>query len=435
MKDSIKILFLEDVHADAEIIWKELSRNGINFSKKLVDNKADYISALKSFDPDLIISDYALPQFDGMNALLLKNETAPDIPFILVTGSINEEIAVEIIKAGADDYIIKQNLSRLGAAIIGALKKKEMIHEKEAAENALRESEERFRMLFDKAPIGYQSLDFDGNFIEVNETWLEMLGYSRDEILGKWFGSILAPDYVESFRKRFPLFKKNGKVHSEFGMVRKDGSVITVAFDGRIGHSPDGTFKQTHCVLEDVTDLRKAEVTLRESEERFHLAVANSPLPIMIHDEDDKILLLSKGWTDFSGYTITDIPTMSDWTEAAYGEKTGSKKDYIDGLFNINETKNNGNWIVKAKDGTIRIWEFHTTPLGRVNQGKRVLQSLAIDITEQKEAETSLNQKIEELERFNELSVGRELKMIELKKEVNSLLNRLGEKDKYKISE
>lgn len=307
MIDTIRILFVEDVPSDAELIWTEISRSNIKFEKKLVDNKADYVAALKLFDPQMIISDYSLPQFDGLSALLIKNKVDRSIPFILVTGSVNEEIAVDLMNAGADDYVIKQNLSRLGPAILGTLKKREILREKEAAEKALMESEERFRMLFDKAPIGYQSLDIDGNFVEVNETWLELLGYSRAEVLGKWFGSFLAPDFVEPFRERFPLFKEWGKVHSEFEMIRKDGSYITVAFDGRIGYSSDGKFKQTHCVLEDVTDLRLAEKAL-----------------------------------------------MS---------------------------------------------------------------------------------KVEELERFNELSVGRELKMIELKKEVNSLLIRLGEKEKYSIVE
>jgi PAS domain S-box-containing protein len=260
-----------------------------------------------------------------------------------------------------------------------------------------------------------------------------MLGYAREDVLGKWFGSFLAPDYIESFRERFPLFKKWGKVHSEFGMIKKDGSYITVAFDGRIGHTPDGEFKQTHCVLEDVTELRRAEETLRESEERFHLAVANSPVPIMIHDEDDNVLLLSKGWTDYSGYTLEDIPTMGDWTESAYGERSGSSKEYIDNLFDILKTQDNGEWTVKAKDGSNRIWEFHTTPLGRVNRGKRVLHSLAFDITERKEAELALKQKINELEQFNDLTVNRELRMIELKREVNLLLRQAGREEKYKI--
>jgi PAS domain S-box-containing protein len=147
------------------------------------------------------------------------------------------------------------------------------------------------------------------------------------------------------------------------------------------------------------------------------------------------VLLLSKGWTDYSGYTIDDIPTMGDWTEAAYGDRSGSSKEYIDNLFNILKTQDNGEWTVKAKNGSTRIWEFHTTPLGRVNRGKRVLQSLALDITERKEAEMVLRQKIEELEQFNDLTVDRELKMIELKKEVNKLLRQAGNEEKYKIVE
>lgn len=147
MKDSIRILFVEDVPADAEMIWNEIKKSGLVFEKKLVDNRTDFIKALKSFDPELIISDYSLPQFDGMNALLLKNETAPDIPFILVTGSINEEIAVELMKAGADDYIIKQNLARLVPAIRSTLKKREALREKERALKEKIEELERFNDL------------------------------------------------------------------------------------------------------------------------------------------------------------------------------------------------------------------------------------------------------------------------------------------------
>ena len=147
MKDTIRILFVEDVPSDAEMIWAEISKNNIKFDKKLVDNKADYMAALKSFAPQMIISDYSLPQFDGLNALLIKNEQDISIPFILVTGSVNEEIAVEIMKAGADDYVLKQNLSRLGPAIINSMKKWELILEKEAALKQRIEELEKFNEL------------------------------------------------------------------------------------------------------------------------------------------------------------------------------------------------------------------------------------------------------------------------------------------------
>jgi len=147
MKDPIKILFVEDVAADAEMIWHEITKSGILFTKKLVDNRKDYIAALKSFDPELIISDYSLPQFDGMSALFIRNELAPNVPFILVTGSINEEIAVEVMRSGADDYVIKQNLSRLGSAILNAMKKWGMFLEKEVALKQKIEELEKFNDL------------------------------------------------------------------------------------------------------------------------------------------------------------------------------------------------------------------------------------------------------------------------------------------------
>jgi signal transduction histidine kinase len=147
MKEVTKILFVEDVQSDAELIWNVIGREKITFGKMLVDNEQDYVAALSSYRPDLVISDYSLPQFDGFTALAIKNSLAPDIPFILVTGSVNEETAVEIMKAGADDYVIKDNLSRLGGAIRSAIAKKETQKIKEEALSALREGEERLRQI------------------------------------------------------------------------------------------------------------------------------------------------------------------------------------------------------------------------------------------------------------------------------------------------
>jgi len=131
---------------------------------------------------------------------------------------------------------------------------------------------------------------------------------------------------------------------------------------------------------------------LAESEERLRLAIASSPIPIMIHDEDDRVLQLSIGWTNLSGYTLDDIPTLKDWTDRAYGESAGVSKKYIDDLFAIGCTVQNGEWEIKAKDGSMLIWEFQTTPLGKVNEGKRVLLSMATDITERKRAEEMLRE-------------------------------------------
>jgi PAS domain S-box-containing protein len=137
------------------------------------------------------------------------------------------------------------------------------------AEKALRESEARFVALFEDAPLGYQSLDENGRFIEVNRMWLETLGYDKEDVMGKWFGDFLAPEFIEAFRERFPLFKAGGSIHSEFEMLHKNGHRHCIAFEGRIGYQPDGSFKQTHCIMKDITAHRRAVEALCESERRF----------------------------------------------------------------------------------------------------------------------------------------------------------------------
>ena len=139
----------------------------------------------------------------------------------------------------------------------------------------LKQSEERFKLLFDKAPLGYQSLDADGFFIEVNQQWCDLLGYTREEVIGKWFGDFLSPDNKEAFRKRFPIFKAQGFIHSEFEVLHKSGTPLFIAFEGRIGYDAEGEFKQTHCILQDITNQKAAESALIESEKKYRNIAEN----------------------------------------------------------------------------------------------------------------------------------------------------------------
>ena len=178
--------------------------------------------------------------------------------------------------------------------------------DRDKAVRALRESEEKFQMLFDKAPLGYQSLDDEGCFIEVNQAWLEILGYQREEVIGKFFGDFLHPDYVSDFRERFPLFLERGKIHSEFFMKKKNGDDCCISFEGRIAHNSDGSFKQTHCILNDITDRLTAEKNLREQELYFRNIFENIETGVVIYEAVDN----GKDFTIFdmnkSGLILTD---------------------------------------------------------------------------------------------------------------------------------
>lgn len=136
----IRILFAEDSPTDMEIAYRELSRAGLNFIHLRVDTPVEFEAALVEFKPDLVISDYSMPQFNGMEALKLARAHTPTLPFIILTGSLTEEIAVDCMKAGASDYIIKDRIARLPFAVREALEKKEALLAREAAELALRDS-------------------------------------------------------------------------------------------------------------------------------------------------------------------------------------------------------------------------------------------------------------------------------------------------------
>ncbi|KKS69940.1 MAG: Multi-sensor hybrid histidine kinase [Candidatus Magasanikbacteria bacterium GW2011_GWE2_42_7] len=154
MNSELKILFVEDVRTDAELAMRILAKEGILFQSRIVETEANYIKELEEFLPDIIISDYNLPTFSGMEALKIALEKFPQIPFILLTGSISEDTAVECIKAGAWDYIIKEHITRLPFSVKETLDKKQLRLEKAKAELVLFESEVKYRTLFENVPVG-----------------------------------------------------------------------------------------------------------------------------------------------------------------------------------------------------------------------------------------------------------------------------------------
>jgi len=150
----------------------------------------------------------------------------------------------------------------------------------------LKQSEERFKLLYENAPLSYQSLDYKGNILEVNKTWLDFFGYSKDEVIGRWFGDFIAPDYLNVLDTKFPKFKEEGEIKGiEYEMIKKDGSHAIVAFNGKISYDENGYFKQTHCIFRDITEQRKAEQLLKESEEKYRLISEDSEDLIVIYNE------------------------------------------------------------------------------------------------------------------------------------------------------
>jgi signal transduction histidine kinase len=147
MKNRIHILMLEDDATDAELVQRALDQGGFSFSLARVESRAEFLRELTESPPDLILLDYSLPGFDGVTALGLAQEKYPDIPFIFVTGTLGEEVVIEMLKSGATDYVLKNRLSRLGPAVQRALREAEERAERRRAEDNLRKSHKQLRAL------------------------------------------------------------------------------------------------------------------------------------------------------------------------------------------------------------------------------------------------------------------------------------------------
>jgi two-component system sensor histidine kinase UhpB len=165
----IRVLLLEDRAEDAEQILHELRRSGYEPSWERLETEAEYVARLQS-PPDIILADYRMPQLDAPRALELLRALNLDIPFIVVSGSIGEDVAVAIVRQGATDYLLKDRLKRLGSAVRHALEEKQVRDDKRRAERALRASETRFYSFMNNNPALAFIKDSDGRILYINNT-------------------------------------------------------------------------------------------------------------------------------------------------------------------------------------------------------------------------------------------------------------------------
>ncbi|HWC53003.1 MAG TPA: response regulator, partial [Chitinophagaceae bacterium] len=200
MTEKLKILHLEDLQDDAELIRREMVKAGINCEVHLVENKKEFIKELNRFMPDIILSDHSLAAFDSLEALSLVKQMGIEAPFILVTATVSEEYAVSIIREGAADYILKDRLQRLPSAVLNAIKKHRLELEKKKAYEALQASRRKYKLLFESNPMPMWMIAKSTlRVIAVNEAALLHYGYTREEFLSLTSLELRPEDEVEKY--------------------------------------------------------------------------------------------------------------------------------------------------------------------------------------------------------------------------------------------
>ena len=196
MGKPVHILIVEDLQTDFDLAQYEIRKSVEDCVFQKVDTRKDFLNALESFQPDVILSDYSMPRFDGMTALKLALEHAPLIPFIVWTGSISEDVAVECMKAGANNYILKENIKRLGPTVAHALEEGRLLSERAQANEKLQKSEKRFRALIENSLDNISLLAEDGTLLWENPAVMRTLGYEQDEFVGRNIFELMHPDDI-----------------------------------------------------------------------------------------------------------------------------------------------------------------------------------------------------------------------------------------------
>ena len=263
----IRVLLLEDRKQDAELLVRELRRAEFDPEWTRVETETAFLAALDDSIPDLILADFNLPQYDGISALMHLQERGLDIPFLLVSGTVGEEVAVNAIKRGADDYLIKDRLARLGSAVSRAIENKQIRDEQKLAEIALRDSEERWRLALEGSGSGVWDWNVQTNKVLFSKRWKELLGHDEDEIgpvLDEWASRIHPGDMTSSMEElKDYIDGKLAKYSSEFRMRCKDGNYKWTKAHGMIvNHDAEGRPLRMIGTLADITERKLAEETI-----------------------------------------------------------------------------------------------------------------------------------------------------------------------------
>jgi PAS domain S-box-containing protein len=266
MDEVYKVLVVEDIAHDAELIEREIVKVLKSCIFERVWTEEDFVRLLADFQPKMIISDYYMPGFDGLTALKIAREKMPDIPFIIVTGTLNEDIAVECMRSGASDYVIKEYIKRLGPSILNALEKHEVKIEKNNAQAALIESAERHRSLFEDNNAVMLLLDaHTGEILDANPAASNFYGYSRVELK-----TMRITDLNLLSEEKVLEELENARIQKKIRLLFKhrlsDGSIRDVEiYSSRIKAFGKEVM---HSIVHDVTEKTKMELELIASKEK-----------------------------------------------------------------------------------------------------------------------------------------------------------------------
>jgi PAS domain S-box-containing protein len=381
---------VEDSENDALLLLRELERGGYQPEYERVDTPEAMKKALDggSASWDVIFSDYHMPRFRAPEALELAHEAGSEAPFIVVSGRIGEEVAVELMKAGAYDYVMKDNLARLCATVERGLEEFRERRERKRAEKELRESEERYRAVIEQATDGIYLLDADTRrLVETNPSFQTLLGYTAIELEGMEVYDFVAherADVESTIRRTLELRRR---LVGERKYRRKDATLVDV----EVGVSviSYGGREMICTIVRDVSSRKQAEEELREAEERFRSAFGDAAIGMALVGTDGRWLQVNRSLCQLVGYPEEELLTKT-FQDITHPDDLEADQTYVRRLLTGEIQTYQMEKRYLHRDGHV-VWISLNVSLMRDAEGFPLyFISQMQDITERKQAEEAL---------------------------------------------
>jgi len=392
---SLKTIIIEDNKTLNKLITKNCKRKG--YDTKVAFNGKDGLSNIRGQGNEIILLDYDLPDMNAKQFIETLHKNDKDVPFLIMTGHGNEEIAVEMMRMGASDYIIKKNnfidllmlrLNKVHAEINNK-------HKLDKARKKIRASEKKHKALYNNAPLPYQSLNRKGHIVDVNPAWLHTLGYKRKQVIGKWFGQFLHPDQKDFFKNNFDDLKNQDYLYKqEYKIQHSEGHYLDISLQGMMGHDSKGEFTQSYCVFKNITEQKKAESELMATKQRYQKLFENSLIGIGLATPQGKVITLNRSFSDILGYSESELKAMN--VIKLYKNIEDRKK--IKKELKENDQVKGFETILMKKDGTPINVLLNISKID--DDGEVFYQTTCLDITEQKQTSEALEESKERYQNY-----------------------------------
>lgn len=389
MNQLYRILLVEDESFDAELNIREIKKVLPNSTFEIVCERDTFLETLDSFVPDIIISDYNMPLFDGLLALKIAQEKCPATPFIIVTGSVNEDTAVECMKSGAADYVLKDSLKRLGSSVLNALDQQKIRKERIEAFETIRLNEAKYRYLFHNNPQPMWIYDIETlNFLEVNQAAVNHYGFTHEE----FFSMTMMDIRPESEIEKFVEYLKSTGIQSyhvhQSTHKKKNGELILVEIVSyTIIHNQRNA---RHVLINDITERKKTEEKLLREQKLLRTLIDNLPDAIYVKDQEGKKLIANS--FDIINMGVNDESEVYGKTDLEIFGGVIGERGYIDDKAVIDT----GNPVLNREEdfyddkGNLRWLLTSKIPIVEENGKVTGLVGIGRDITEQKLAQEKI---------------------------------------------